>query len=105
MVKKSNECQLIPALRAMEQGPKLSVSEAAWIYSVSRTTLSCRRRGPQSRRDSPANSRKLRDPEESTIIQYILELDSQSFPPRISGVDDMANRLLDERGAKRIGTN
>jgi hypothetical protein len=55
------------------------------------------------RRDIPANSRKLTDLEESVIVQYILDLDSKGFPPRLSGVEDMANRLLAERDAGRVG--
>jgi hypothetical protein len=45
----------------------------------------------------------LTDLEESVILQYILDLDSRSFPPRLSGVEDMANRLLVERNASRVG--
>jgi len=36
------------------------------------------------------------------IVQYILYLDSKGFPPRLSGVKDMANRLLSERSSERI---
>jgi hypothetical protein len=46
--------------------------------------------------DIIANSRKLSDLEEHTIVQYILDLDSQGFSPRLRGVEDMANRLLAE---------
>ena len=38
------------------------------------------------------------------IVQYILDLDSKGFPPRLCGVEDMANRLLAERNAGRVGT-
>jgi hypothetical protein len=38
------------------------------------------------------------------IVQYILDLDSKGFPPRLYGVEDMANRLLAERNAGRVGT-
>lgn len=95
MAKKGNEGQLILALRAMEQNSKLSIREPARIYSVDRTTLARRRRGQPSRRSTIANWRKLTNLEESAIIQYILDLDSRSFPPRASGVQVMANRLLD----------
>jgi hypothetical protein len=47
----------------------------------------------------------LTDLEESVIVQYILNLDSRGFPPRLSGVEDMANRLLAERDAGRVGIN
>jgi hypothetical protein len=49
------------------------------------------------------NSRKLTNLEESTIVEYILDLDSRSFPPRLSGVQDMANRLLADRDAPLMG--
>ena len=31
------------------------------------------------------------DLEEATIVEHILDLDSKGFPPRLSGVEDMAN--------------
>ena len=65
--------------------------------------LSRRQHQILSRRDIIANSRKLTDLEESVIVQYILDLDSKGFPPRLSGVEDMANRLLAERDAGRVG--
>jgi hypothetical protein len=43
--------------------------------------------------------------EEKIIVQRILELDSQAFPPRLSAVEDMANRLLRDRDASRVGKN
>jgi hypothetical protein len=66
--------------------------------------LSRCRRGQQSRHDIPANSRKLTDLEEAIIIQYILDLDSKGFPPRLSSMEDIADRLLAERDAGRVGT-
>jgi hypothetical protein len=101
---KNDEDQIILALQALEKDPKLSLRAAAEIYAVHHTKLSRRRRGQQSRRDIPANSRKLTDLEESVIVQYILDLDAKGFPPRLSGVEDMANRLLAERDAGRVGT-
>ena len=98
-----DESQVILALQALENDPKLSLRAAARIFSVDPMKLSRRRRGKESRRDIPANLRKLTDLEESVIVQYILDLDSQGFPPRLSGVEDMANRLLAERDAGRVG--
>ncbi|KAL0933916.1 transposase [Colletotrichum truncatum] len=49
------------------------------------------------------NSRNLSDLEEKTIVEYILDLDARSFPPRLSGVEEMANRLLAERDAPPVG--
>ncbi|KAL0929782.1 transposase [Colletotrichum truncatum] len=49
------------------------------------------------------NSRNLSDLEEKTVVEYILDLDARSFPPRLSGVEEMANRLLAERDAPPVG--
>ncbi|KAK9373657.1 uncharacterized protein V1513DRAFT_448272 [Lipomyces chichibuensis] len=56
----------------------LSIREAARIYSASRATLARRQRGQRSQCNIVANSRKLTDLKESTIIniiQYFLDLD------------------------------
>ncbi|KAL0932787.1 transposase [Colletotrichum truncatum] len=50
------------------------------------------------------NLRNLSDLEEKTIVEYILDLDARSFPPRLSGVEEMANRLLAERDAPPLRT-
>jgi hypothetical protein len=39
------------------------------------------------------------------IVQYILDLDSRSFPPRIRCVEDIANRILSEQGAGCVSKN
>ena len=103
MRKKSDECQLVLALQAMKRDPSLSARAAAKVYSVDFSTLARRRRGQHSRRDTTTKSRKLTDLEESVIVQHILDLDSRSFPPRLSGVEDMANRLLADRDTPKVG--
>jgi hypothetical protein len=87
----------------MEQNPKLSIREAARIYSVDGMTLIRRQHCQPSRRDSAAKARKLTDLQGSIIVQHILDLDSRSFPRRISDVEDMANNSLDARGVMRVG--
>ena len=64
------------------------------LYNIPRSTLSHRRAGRRARRDTSPNSRKLTKSEEEAIIQYILELGTRSFPPRLRDVEDMANQLL-----------
>jgi len=97
------ESRIIMALRAMENDPKLSLRGAATTYKVSPMTLSARRDGRPLRRDIPANSRKLTDLEEETIVRYIVELCARVFHPRLSYVEDMANRLLRERDTPPVG--
>ena len=99
----STESKLILALQALENDPNLSVKRASSIYNVARSTLISRRAGVKSRRDIQPKSRKLTNSEERVIVQYILHLDSKGFPPRLSGVEDMANRLLSKRSTERVG--
>jgi hypothetical protein len=99
----SKEARLILALKALENNENLSLREAAKIYDVSRTTLTQRRAGKPARRDIPANSRSLTDLEEQTIVQYVIELYTRAFPPRLCGVEDIANQLLCERDAPPVG--
>ena len=104
MHQRNDEVHVQLALQAMQNDTKLSARAAGKIYNVDHEKLSRRRRGMQPRRDIPANSRKLTDLEESIVVQYILDLDSKGFPPRLCGVEDMANGLLAERDARRIVT-
>ena len=43
--------------------------------------------------------------EEDAIVRYILDLDERGFPPRIAGVEDMANLLLERRDGGRVRPN
>ena len=103
MESRSNESPLLLAVQALKHDPKLSIRAAAKIYNVSRDILKRRCNHTQPRRDTMPNSRKLTDLEEFTIIQYVLDLDARSFPPRLRGVEDMANRLLADRDAPPVG--
>jgi hypothetical protein len=93
------------AVQAIRSNPKLSCRAAAKIYNVSRTTLSGRLGGQQPNCNIRPPRIRLSINEEQVIVQYILDLDARSYPPRVSGVKDMANRLLRERDASRVGKN
>ena len=93
MSSSSKETRVILTLEALKKDPKLSLLAAAKLYSVLYTTLYDRRAGRPARRDIPANSRSLTDLEEQTIVQYVIELSTRAFPPRLCGVEDMANQL------------
>ena len=97
------EARLILALVALWNNSNLSVLVVAKIYNVDRSTLRHRRAARPARRDTTPNSRKLTHLEEEAIIQYIIELDVRAFPPRLRGVEDMANQLLRLRDAPPIG--
>jgi hypothetical protein len=71
---------------------------------MSHDKLSAHKRGIPPRRDILANSQKLTDLEELVLVQHILDLAAKGFPPRMSIVEDIANRLLATRDILRIGT-
>ena len=99
------EARVILALEAMKSDKKLSLRAAAKHYDVPPMTLCHRRAGRPARRDTSPNSRKLTKLEEEAIVQYILELGTRSFPPRLRDVEDMANQLLRVRDALPVGVN
>lgn len=103
MLKMSQEGNMTLALRALRRDPNLRLREAARIYNVPRTTLRRRQNNVKPHHETTTKSRKLLDLEEEAIIQYIIDLDSRAFSPRLSGVEDMANRLLALRGGGRVG--
>jgi hypothetical protein len=103
MPESSNEANILLALQALQNDPELKVHRAATIYGVSNTTLRRRRDRVLARCDCTPNSRNLSDLEEQTIVQYVLDLDSRSFPPRLHDVEDMANKLLADRDAPPVG--
>jgi hypothetical protein len=45
----------------------------------------------------------LTELEEEVILRNILELDTRGFAPRLAGVEDIANYILESRGGKRVG--
>ena len=97
------EAKLAIAFEACKNDFKLSLQAASKIYTVPYTTLHHRHSGTPSRCNTPANSRKLTDLEEKTIIQYILKLYARAFHPRLSYVENIANQLLRERNAPPVG--
>ena len=101
MPQKNDERQINLALQAMQNDPDLSARAAGKIYSVDHEKLSRRKCGMRPRRDIPANLRKLTDLEESVLVQHILDLATKGFPPRMSIVEDIANRLCTTRDATR----
>jgi hypothetical protein len=99
----TKEARIILAIEAIRTSKKLSQRSAAKIYKVPLSTLSDRIAGRTHRPETRPNRQKLSDLEEGVIIRYILDLDSRGFAPRLAGVEDMANYILESRGADRVG--
>jgi hypothetical protein len=59
--------------------------------------------GLTARPETRPNRQKLSELEEGVIIRYILDLDTRGFAPRLASVEDMANYILESRGADCVG--
>ena len=94
----TQEARIILAIEAIRTSKKLSRRSAAKIYNIPYATLSYRITGWTSRCDTKANCLKLTELEEDVIVRYILDLDNRGFGPRLAGVEDMANYILESRG-------
>ena len=101
----SAEARVILALEAIQKDNKLSIRAAAKIYNVPATTIchQCDSRTIQC--NTIPNLKKLTNLEEQAIVQYIIKLSMQSFPPRLHSVKDIANNLLYIRDAPPVGKN
>jgi hypothetical protein len=97
------EARIHLALCALQKDPELSLPRAAGIHQVRYWTLHRRQKGILPTRDSIPKSRKLYDLEEQIIVQFILDLDSRGFPPRLRCDEEMANRLLADRETPPVG--
>jgi hypothetical protein len=91
------------ALSAFNSGQFQSHRAAAEAFDVKRRTLDERARGVPFCLRTPPNSHKLTLTEEQTIVQYILDLDSQGFAPWLCEVADMADKVLGVRGGEPVG--
>ena len=95
---KSNiEGRIALAIQAYNLGLFKSLCAAARSYNILHTTLTNRYQGILSRHDTQLVTRKLTSTKEEVLIQRILSLDAQGFPPRISVVQDIANIILASR--------
>ena len=103
MLNSNNEANVNLALQALQSNQNLSLRRATTIYCVPLKTLHRRQQDIQSRRGTRANSRKISDLEEQTIVEYILDLDMRGLSPRLCSVEEMVNRLLADRDAPSVG--
>ena len=90
-------------LQAYTSGQFYSLRRAAAAFNVKHQRLSDRLHGIAYRPNTRPNSHKFTATEEQTIVQYILDLDSQGFAPRLCEVAGIADKLLGVRGGKPVG--
>ena len=99
----SNETDIQLAILSINTNQFQSNRRAAETYNISERTIRRRRAGKPARRDCQLNSKKLAQPKEEVIVQYILDLDQRGFAPVYAAVRDMADRLLAARGGGKVG--
>jgi hypothetical protein len=92
-------------LQAYQAGEFQTYRCAAEAFDVNHHALTKRAKGTPFRLETPLNCQKLTLTEEQTIVQYILNLDSQGFSPRLHKVADIADKLLAARGGELVGKN
>ena len=90
------------ALSAYNNRQFKSLRLAAEAFEVPPSTLTSRYYGTTHILQRRNGQHKLSATEEHTIVQYILNLDSRGFAPRLCEVADMADKLLAVRGGKLV---
>ena len=98
------EGRVLLAIEAIQKRQIPSVSEAARLFDVPRSTLRDRLAGTTNRSDIHANNHKLSVLEEQSLLKWVMSMDSRGAAPRQSHVREMANILLVERGSTPIQT-
>ena len=89
----SQEARIVLALQAISKSKKPRITRIAKIYNIPRSTLHDRIKGITSKAETRNTRHNLTQVQEDTLAQYILDLDSRGFLPRIEGVKDMADLL------------
>ncbi len=94
----ANRDRLQPAIEAVTNAEGLlSITHAAKLYGVSKTTLYHRING---RRDQPSYgvSKQRLTPEEESLENKVLQLQAWGWPPKVAQLQDMAHKLLQAKG-------
>jgi hypothetical protein len=91
------------ALSAYNTHQFRSLRCAAEAFKVPPSTLTTRYNGITNILERRNGRQKLTTTEEQTIVQYILDLDSRGFAPRLCEVADMADKVLGVRGGEPVG--
>jgi hypothetical protein len=88
------EGKIEAAISAYNKQQIPSIKETARLFGVPYTTVQSRLKGRCARVNLRANSHKLTENEEETLVKWILDLDKRGLPPRPAFVENMANYLL-----------
>jgi hypothetical protein len=92
------EGRILLALDDIKNGRIKSIYGAAKLYDLPRSTLGERAKGVIARVDTRANSHKLTQLEEDSLVKWIFSMASRGAAPRPATVREMDNILLAARG-------
>ncbi len=99
----SKETKITFVIEAICTIKKMSIRQAVKIYDLFESSF-CDRMKSMTLLTERCNSRYQLIPiEEKTFLQYIFDLDSRGFIPRIDGVEDMANIFFAMCSIERVG--
>jgi hypothetical protein len=98
-----NEGSILLALSAFTSGQCASISAAAKIYNVSKTTLIRRLHGGTTREQFTPPNRRMTVIEEEVLVRDILKLDAQGLSPTLSLIREMADAICRARNAPQVG--
>ena len=98
--------RLNDAIKAYEDAEgSLSITQAGYVYAVSKATL-YRRINGRCNQVSYGISKQRLTPEEESIKNWVLEIQSWGFPPRVAQLQEIAVELLQPKGNhKELGKN
>jgi helix-turn-helix, Psq domain len=100
----TQEARIILAIEAIRTSKKkLSCRATIKIYDVPESTLRSRMNGRTPLSERRPIVQLLTELEEEVLVRYILDIDIRAFAPRLAGVEDMANYILESRRARRVG--
>jgi hypothetical protein len=92
-------------MSAIDSEQQLSNHAAAASYDVCPNTLRNRRLGRPARQDCVPNSKILTELEERAIIEHAIDVDSRGFQLNYDLLRGIADKLLGDRGCRRVGVN
>lgn len=92
LVEQEGRIQL--TISALKKGDIQNVRRAAEVYNIPKSTLHNRVNGQLFRVDLRANSHRLSETQEETLVKWIVSRDTRGAAPRQAQVYEMANIIL-----------
>ncbi len=96
MSAQTQEARIILAIEAIRTSKKkMSCRAAAKLYNIPESTLQSRMNGHTTLHERQPTNYNLTELEEIVLVWHILDIDERGFAPRLAGVEDMVNYILE----------